>query len=339
MKRFECRCGKRVFFENTQCLGCQRHLGFDSASLQMVALDEHGDQYADDSGNAYKRCRNHVDFQNCNWLCDAGDADEYCLSCRLNRTIPDLSQPQNQQHWHTLEKAKRRLLYTLLSLGLPIISKVRGWPAGLAFDFMEDQRSNPAVADEFVHTGHADGVITINIAEADDVYRVRMRVLMAEMYRTVLGHFRHESGHYYFNLLIDDGAIDGFRDLFGDERSPYAEALSAYYNGGPTPDWEARYISAYAASHPFEDWAETWAHYLLIADGVETAAAEGFFEPTRDLDDAIGQWMDIVVKLNQINRGLGLQDPYPFVVNDHITRKLLFIGDQVKLKTPYLNPV
>ena len=337
MKRFECRCGERVFFENTLCLACRRELGFDPVRLLMVALDRDGDRYDDGSGNTYTRCRNYADYKNCNWLCTPADGDEYCQSCRLNRTIPDLSLPQNQQRWYTLEKAKRRLLYTLLALGLPIVSKTRGWPAGLAFDFIEDQRSNPAVADEFVHTGHADGVITINIAEADDVYRVRMRVLMAEMYRTVLGHFRHESGHYYFDLLVDEGAINGFRDLFGDETTDYAQALSTYYNGGPAPGWETRFISAYAASHPFEDWAETWAHYLLIEDGVETAVSEGLLAPIHGLGDAIRHWTDIAIKLNQINRGLGLQDPYPFAINEHVERKLRFIGDLVKRKTSDLD--
>lgn len=327
MKKFSCECGKRVFFENTQCIACHTDLGFDPITLEVLALDWKGDCYHDSSGRRYRPCKNQTDFSNCNWLVPEQTSERYCKSCQLNRTIPDLTSSGNRERWQILEKAKRRLVYSLLALELPVRSKVHGWPDGLAFDFIEDQRSNPLVREQFVGTGHLNGVITINVAEADDVYRLKMRTVMDEVYRTVLGHFRHESGHYYFSLLVVNKFTDAFRSRFGDERIDYTEALDSYYDNGPTADWDTQFISAYASAHPFEDWAETWAHYLLIRDGLETARAEGWVEPAQDLDHALQQWVDTTIKINQFNRDLGIEDPYPFIISDQVRDKLRFVHE------------
>jgi len=324
MKRFRCRCGQSVYFENVSCIRCGELLGFDPATLQFATLRPENGNWRGHTGALFKLCRNRIEHKNCNWLVPSENMEAYCLSCRLNRTIPNLSTPENRAHWSELERAKRRLIYTLLSLELPVLSKRRDWPHGLAFDFIEDQRSNPNVEEVFVATGHRDGVITINVTEADDVMRVMTRKHMLESYRTLLGHFRHESGHYYYEILLSDR--QGFREHFGDERRDYSNALSAYYNNGPPQDWQEHYISAYASAHPLEDWAECWAHYLHIVDSMETATEFGL---TKSVDDdfsqTLSEWMQFTVILNELNRSMGMRDPYPFVISAAVAGKLEFI--------------
>ena len=204
----------------------------------------------------------------------AADPDPLCESCRLTRVIPDLSMAGNRETWYRLEKAKRRLLYTLQGLRLPIVPKVARGDPGLAFEFLHDQLVGGDAGR--VMTGHDNGLITVNAAEADDVQRERQRVQQNEPYRTLIGHFRHESGHYYWDRLISGGNdLDRFRELFGDERADYGAALQKHYQDGPPPDWQHAHVSAYASSHPWEDWAETWAHLLHMVDALETAGAAG----------------------------------------------------------------
>jgi hypothetical protein len=244
-----------------------------------------------------------------------------CLSCQLTRTIPD--QPENLLRWQRLEAAKRRLVYTLLALDLP--------RDGLTFDFLVPQ------ADQPVLTGHARGVITINATEADDEARELARVNLNEPYRTLLGHFRHESGHYYFDQLVAPDPHE-FRHLFGDERQDYAEALQRHHENGPPPDWlEQGFISAYASSHPWEDWAETWAHYLHMVDTLETADAFGL--KVQRLQAEAGQqtafhrllegWVPLTLALNSLNRSMGLQDLYPFVLSQAAIDKLRFVHQRI----------
>src|SRR6185436_17928775 len=186
-----------------------------------------------------------------------------CRSCRLDKVIPNLANAGAKEGWHRLESAKRRLLYTLIDLGLPV--------EGLAFQFLED-----APGGNKVFTGHEGGVITINVAEADDPFREKMRVQMGEAYRTLLGHFRHEVGHHYWERLVSQSdRLAGFRERFGDERADYDQARQRHYEQGPPADWGTRFVSVYASMHPWEDWAETWAHYLHMTDTLETARAHG----------------------------------------------------------------
>ena len=328
MKRFKCDCGTAVFFGATSCLHCGGKLGFDPARLDIVRVAENKNKvWTDLGGTRFRRCSNGIVYGNCSWLIPEHEPDVFCVSCRLNRTIPNLKDPENVRLWSRIEEAKQRLVYSLLALGLPVNSKVRGWPLGLAFDFVEDQRSNPDVAEKFVLTGHEDGVITLNIHEADDVVRVRVRESMNERYRTVLGHSRHESGHYYFEHLVAVGpALTEFRVLFGDERQDYGAALERAYNDGPPEDWHERYITAYAASHPHEDWAETWAHYLHITDGLETAVAFGLCKPVEnDIHTVLLAWSEFSIALNEMMRGLGLPDAYPFVISPLAADKLRLV--------------
>lgn len=332
MKRFKCRCGQPVFFENTQCVQCGEQLGFDPWSLELLTLNRENNALRSDSGMLYRQCRNWIEHDNCNWLIPADSDKHFCNACELNRTIPNLSTPNNIAYWNRLEHDKRRLIYTLLRLGLPVLSKRPDWPYGLAFDFIEDQRSNPNVEEAFVTTGHKDGVITINVAEADDVTRAMARKRMNESYRTVLGHFRHESGHYYFEILSKPDLVIGtFRELFGDERHDYQAALREYYQAGPSPGWQERHISAYATAHPLEDWAETWAHYLHISDSLETAAAYNLtgHDLSKDFSQGLVDWMQLTIVLNELNRSLGLRDPYPFVISAVVAQKLAFVHDLI----------
>lgn len=332
MKRFSCACGAQVFFENTRCLACNAVLGIDPQLLQMITLPATSvtaDWIETSEGARYRHCQNRLLYKNCNWLLGDPDPDAYCMACRLNRTIPNLSTEENLGHWTQLERAKRRLVFALLDLRLPVQSQADGWPFGLAFDFVEDKRSNPLVEEEHVSTGHAGGVITINVAEADDVLRAMARKQTNESYRTLLGHFRHESGHYYFEFLInDEERAARFGELFGNPAEPYDAALTRYYDEGPKSGWESSYISAYAASHPAEDWAETWAHCLHMIDTLETAGHHALavdFDRDAGFDAHLREWMRLTIAFNDLNRSMGLRDAYPFVINPIVADKLRFI--------------
>ncbi|MES2437776.1 MAG: putative zinc-binding peptidase [Verrucomicrobiota bacterium] len=345
MRKFLCtNCSRRVFFENSRCLSCQSDLGFVPGDLAVVTFQPaaaDGTRQRVDGKGVHRRCGNHLTAGACNWMIPAEMPEPFCLSCRLNHIIPDLSNPRNQQAWLKLETAKRRVLYSLLSLGLPISSKLENPAGGLAFDFLED--TPPGVlGDDHVFTGHAEGLITINLDETDDPKREKARQLMGEMYRTVLGHFRHEIGHYYWDLLVrNTPQLETFRTVFGDERADYATALGNHYGLGPPVNWQQRHVSAYAAAHPWEDWAETWAHYLHILDTLETAAAEGLIIQNgqaqtailpplgRPFVDIAVQWRDVRLLLNGLNRSMGLPDPYPFVLAETVIKKLTLIHDWV----------
>lgn len=348
MKLFECQaCGQPLYFENHHCESCGRRVGFLSDSQTISALDA-----GNDAGRTWtalaapdrpvRFCVN-AERRACNWLVPADGPERFCTACRHNRMIPDLSLPENVERWRSLEAAKRRLFYTLLRLRLPLTERPED-PQGLAFDFLSDDApSAPPVM-----TGHADGLITINIAEADDVERERRRTGMGEPYRTLLGHFRHEVGHHYWTVLVqntaDPGATERFRALFGDERADYGEALKRHYAEGAPADWQERFISAYASSHPWEDWAETWAHYLHMVDTLETARAFGIttrpridrgreistavdFDPHQagDLDRLIGAWLPLTFAVNSLNRSMGQPDLYPFVIPPAVVGKLAFV--------------
>lgn len=276
-RAYLCQCGRPIFFRNSVCLACGAPLGYevDSARLQsLVPVPDQPGQWAlwhDTQGAHYQRCAN-LESIGCNWLVP-GDAapGTVCLACSLNRTVPDLSQPQNLAAWRALEIAKRHLVAQLLSMGLPVVSKMTADAAqGVAFDFLQPHPDKPVL------TGHDEGIITLNIEEADDSRREQVRNAMGEPYRTLLGHLRHEVGHYYWDRLVRDTVwLDDYRALFGDERADYAEALNRNYTQGPPPDWAQRFVSTYASSHPWEDWAETWAHYLHMVDTLGTAMRFG----------------------------------------------------------------
>ncbi|MDQ8186312.1 putative zinc-binding metallopeptidase [Pelagicoccus sp. SDUM812002] len=328
-------CGAKVFFQNSVCLSCSCSIAYDLESGRMVALS------GESANAAFKPCRNQVEFNNCNWVIDANSEYEYCQSCRLTEIIPNLSEPANLKAWGKLEEAKRRLVYNLDRLGLRPVEKKEEDDSGLSFHFKADSKKKGVPR---VLTGHASGVVTLNIVEADDVERERMRSAMNEPYRTLLGHFRHEVGHYYWDQLVAPNALDSFRELFGDESVSYADSLEAHYKNGPAANWRELHISAYAAAHPWEDWAETWAHYLHLMDSLGTAfyskiriEGERSEDPVFSYDDLdlkcfdsiIKHWPAVACMINSFNRSLGVSDAYPFFIPDRVVEKLRYVHDMI----------
>jgi hypothetical protein len=355
MKTFHCQyCGHPLFFENVQCLQCESPLAFLPDRMNMAAIEEvpDGDEGVwrprargrKASAARYRLCHNHTTQNACNFAVPVADPNPLCVSCRLTRVLPDLSQPGNPLRWYKLVAAKRRLFYTLGKLGLVATAPNDGSADGPVFEFLADLPGQP------VMTGHACGVITINVAEADDPERVRRRVEMHEPYRTLLGHFRHESGHYYWDRLIDEGGrLEAFRAVFGDETRDYQQALQDHYaRGGTMPDWQDHFVSEYATAHPWEDFAETWAHYLHMVDLLETAAAyntrvtvpgqeemelDEVVNPLEtghpDFDTLVEQWVPLTLLLNSLNRSLGQEDAYPFALSGGALEKLRYVHDVI----------
>ncbi|MBB5020727.1 hypothetical protein HNR37_000030 [Desulfurispira natronophila] len=301
------------------------------------------------SENLYYMCANSTSHGVCNWVVEVSDQEPFCVCCRLNGTIPDLSVAGNRDLWQVMETEKRRLIYSMLRLGLPVEPRKKN-PSGLEFDFLADTPSSFNERGR-VMTGHNQGLITINLAEADPAERERMRSEMAEPYRTILGHFRHESGHYYWDRLVQNSTLlEGCRELFGDDREDYAQALERHYENGPPENWQEQYVSSYASTHPWEDWAESWAHYLHIIDTLETAyhfglkvrprvgsdesmVAEHDFNPywEDDFQLIIEHWLPLTFALNSLNRSMGHDHSYPFVLSQAAIEKLEFVHRVVRL--------
>jgi hypothetical protein len=341
---YTCRCGRPVYFQNSLCTACKAPLGYLPELSDVRALDPAANGTwrisGEESSATYRRCVNFDSPAGCNWLLSADDPTPACISCRLNRTVPDLADADNQRYWRAIESAKRRLVSQLLAMELPVKSKTEDPERGLAFDLLRAPAQGPGVL-----TGHAGGLITLNVEEADDARREQIRHQLHEPYRTLLGHFRHEVGHYYWDRLIPGTEWEEpFRALFGDERADYAAALKANYESGPPADWRNRYISAYASSHPWE--AETWAHFMHIQDSLDTAMSFGLagnqivdeVEPysKEDLyapDDGdaerflvlLNAWLGMTAALNELARSMGQPDFYPFVMSRSVVRKLHFI--------------
>lgn len=347
MRLFECdSCGQLLYFENTVCTQCGYKLGYLWQNNKLLTLNQAEDGHwhpIDQPNQHYHYCANYQ-YDACNWLLSADDPANLCRACVLNNTIPDLSNPSFLARWQRLEIAKHRLVYALLRLKLPLESKTTAPDTGLAFDFLAEI-DTPSREPVQVMTGHAQGLITINIAEADDAERERQRLSMAEPYRTLLGHLRHEIGHYYWERLLKNSEwLEEFRAMFGDEREDYNTALQRHYEQGPPTDFAEHFISAYASSHTWEDWAESWAHYLHIIDTQETAYAYGLrirpkvgdpeqlsahadFDPYKSFDfkEIMDAWLPLTYAVNSINRSMGQPDLYPFVISPGALEKLHFI--------------
>lgn len=316
-----------MFFDNTQCLSCGLSLGFLPKQQAMVSFASSDSPTFESSHGPLRRCTNYVREGVCNWLLSADESEELCRACRLNHVIPNLEDPKNHALWQEVERAKRRLIYSLDALGLPVLTKTDDAERGLSFDIKQ------SLPNERVLTGHADGLITLNLDEADAPQREKMRVAMQERYRTLLGHFRHEIGHYYWDRLVADaGRHEAFRALFGDERADYAAALKEHYATAPHRGYAERFISDYAASHPWEDFAETFAHYLHLVDTLETAEQYGFASAApghADFEALMAEWYTLTIALNALNRSMGQQDAYPFAITPIVKLKLAFVHELV----------
>lgn len=345
MKYFSCaQCNQQIFFMNSTCTHCGINLGYVVEEREMGSFHKHTSQLWKSinpkfKNKLYKPCFNYLHHHVCNWMIPAESSDIYCDSCKLTSIIPNLNNPDHTIYWSRLEHAKRRFLYMMQQLNImPRPKKNDQDQFGLRFNFLMPDPDLPVL------TGHAQGTITLNASEADVVYRETTRIKMGENYRTLLGHFRHESGHYYFDLIqqLRPDLIDAFRVTFGDERQDYAAALKRHYHEGPPIDWQKKFISSYASAHPWEDWAETWAHYLHMMDTLETAYYAGLSVQSKRADlpsmtieeNPIGaknfetvlqNWLIITFNLNALNRSMGLDDAYPFTLSDKVLDKLRFI--------------
>ena len=385
-RAYKCQCGCPVFFRNSECLNCGTPLGYDpqqSRLLPLMAATEPdtwtiwqiAHTSAEDSNysspefiepalnpavdsvfpplsQTYKRCANLQTPAACNWLVPVNElADSMaspllCRACRLNRTIPDLNDaehPDNGMLWGRIELSKRRLISALLALGLPVASRITEDTArGMMFDFLRSPDNGPHIM-----TGHNIGLITLDLQEADDAVREAIRKAMREPYRTLLGHFRHEVGHYYWDRLVKGTEwVQGFRQLFGDETQDYAASLRKNYEQGPPAQWWLHYVSAYASTHPWEDWAECWAHYLHMRDTIDTALSFGLSTTSPHLEftpftidalyqpghpeaqhvlDFLNDWTRLTTLLNEMSRSMGQLDFYPFVLPREVVAKLHFI--------------
>lgn len=374
-RAYRCKCGVPVFFRNSECLACGTPLGYDPEQARLLPLmpgeaqdtwvvwqpDGNTDesQLPGDANHvlpapalAYTRCLNLQTPAACNWLVPVQAADDgvppilLCRACRLNRIIPDLNDaehPDNAVLWGRIELAKRRLVSALLALGLPVASRItEDTERGMMFDILRSPDNGPHVM-----TGHNTGLITLNLEEADDAVREAVRKAMREPYRTMLGHFRHEVGHYYWDRLVSGtNWMDGFHELFGDETQDYTASLRRNYEQGPPAQWWLNYVSAYASTHPWEDWAECWAHYLHMRDTIDTALSFGMIAESAHLEftpytidalykpehpdaqnflDFLNDWTRLTTMLNEMSRSMGQPDFYPFVLPLSVVAKLHFI--------------
>ncbi|MEO5807579.1 putative zinc-binding metallopeptidase [Devosia sp.] len=350
MKLFACdHCSNTLYFENTICERCGHQLGYVSARNALVSLVKEGNVWSTPvfPGETFVFCDN-ARHGACNWLVPATPGgDIFCAACRHNETIPPIDDPVNLARWQIIERAKKRLFYSLLRLDLPLHTRGEAPGHGLSFRFLADDANERSP----VLTGHEDGIITIALIEADDAQREARREAMGEPYRTLLGHFRHEIGHHYWDLLVrPTDQLQPFRAKFGDDSQDYARALQRHYASGAPVGWPQNFISAYATSHPWEDFAETWAHYLHIVDTVEMASAFGIrADPKTDTDgsmavaidfdpywsakfeEIVDRWIPLTLLMNNLNRAMGQPDAYPFVLSPAVIDKLCFIHNLVHL--------
>jgi hypothetical protein len=331
LRAFACaKCHSLIFFDNDRCLTCGSDLGYDRELATLVVLD---------TSVPKVRCANH-EIADCNWLADPSAPQGLCDCCWLTHTRPADGDEAGLAAFKRAEAAKRRLVFQLDHLGLPTTPRSADPEHGLSFDLLSS-------AQQPVTTGHANGVITIDLAEGHDPHREALRVKLAEPYRTLLGHLRHEIGHWYWDVLVAGTPfLDRYRDLFGDERTDYGEALKAHYGAEVSAAWAETQVSHYAAAHPWEDWAETFAHYLHIRDTTQTAGAWGMHTDGPDLDLSLAwdaqldvdpvedvdsfdelarSWIPLKMVLNQLNRSMGKDDLYPFRLTPTVLEKLRFV--------------
>jgi hypothetical protein len=330
-------CRRFIYLDTLVCPDCEATLAYHVPSREFVGLRE-GRATVD--GEMWFACSNRG--WGCNWLVHEDAAAGRCISCRLTRTQPDADDTIAMEKLAKTEESKRRMLIQLGDLGLPIVP----WytqPGGLGFDLLSSLSEGRRVT-----IGHANGIITIDLAESLDDRREALRVRLGEPYRTMLGHLRHEVGHYYQKVLItDEETWSRCRALFDDERASYQEAIKRHYSLGAPEGWQESYISEYATMHPWEDFAETFAHYLHITGTLQTAAAIGIqldaaVTSARDTDVVprdsyadepvqllLSDWEWMSQAFNRINRSMGFGDLYPFDIPAPAKRKLGFVHELV----------
>lgn len=344
MRLYACQyCSLTLYYDNVFCVRCRSKLGYWAETDTLCVLEPvQGSPGLSTSwsvpGVSLRPCANSR-YGVCNWMVDADEPEALCTACRHNRVVPDETSVGGRAGWRKLEAAKHRLFVAFHRLGLVRVIE-RAGVESLGFLFLEDVPGGPPIM-----TGHAFGLITVAVAEADDVERERRRHELGEPYRTLLGHFRHESAHYFWDRLVRDrGRFDEFRATFGDERTDYQAAVQRYYLSGRRADWQASFVSAYATMHPWEDFAETWAHYLHMIATLDTAhayqlrtappadrfGASHIRDPVDpftadDIGSLITVWLPLTTLLNSLNNAVGQDDAYPFVLAAPVVAKLGYI--------------
>lgn len=349
MRLYTCQyCALTLYFDNAFCVRCGSTLGYWAETDTLAVLEpvqrENG-LFTSWSvpGRRLRRCANSR-FDVCNWLVDADGGSAFCTACRHNRVVPDENSIPGRLGWRKLEAAKHRLFAAFHRLGLTAVIE-RAGVATLGFQFLEDTPAGPPVM-----TGHYHGLVTVAVAEADDVERERRRAALGEPYRTLLGHFRHESAHYFWDRLVRDrGRAADCAAVFGDHTRDYQAAVQRYYLHGPDPHWSASFVSAYAAMHPWEDFAETWAHYFHMIAALDTAHAYGLrtapladrsgtshiratADPllAADIGALITVWLPLTTLMNSLNAAVGQDDAYPFVLATPVVAKLGYIHHLIR---------
>ncbi len=319
MRIFSCpACDGPLFFHNLNCV-----CGVD------VAYDPSADCFT----SSINPCKNRSIIA-CNWNRPA-ESESLCRSCAMTSVIPDLSLEVNRLFWSEAELSKRWVLANLARWHW--FTACDNGPSP-EFHLLSEQTVE---GHKPVTIGHGRGIITINVAEADPVHRVAQRQSLGEPFRTMIGHFRHEIGHFVFSRLIQNEQFHSeFQRIFGNETGDYGAALQSYYAGGGIGDWQKEYVTAYASSHPLEDWAESFAHALHLVDIVDSAVATGLTNPTflppdydsyreADAERLLTVGSDLGVGLNHVNRSMGLSDIYPFVLTPAVRLKLKFVHASV----------
>ena len=341
MKIFQCsNCNNPLYFENTSCEKCENSLGYLFGSESILSFKSAG--YAvSKAGGELTYCAN-FNQSACNWLVPVDSKNKFCEACSTNHMIPDLSIPENKLDWRKIEAAKRRLFYSLHKLNLKTEYTIDGEKLKLTFDFLAPLENDPTA----VTTGHDNGLITLNIKEANAAHREYIKEQLEERYRTLLGHFRHEVGHFYWDALIksEPKVLKEFRSHFGDDTQDYGEALQEHYKNGAPANWREQFISSYATMHAWEDWAETWSHYMHMMDMLETSYNFGLeidpelkkvpnldvscdFDPylEKSMEKIIKHYLPLTYVVNSLNRSMGHADAYPFIISEPVIKKLAFI--------------
>ncbi|SFE56280.1 zinc-binding metallopeptidase family protein [Roseivivax sediminis] len=310
MQIFTCpACGGATYLHNLAC-GCGHAIEFDPDAQAMQSLDA--------------PCGNR-DAIGCNWR---AESDGLCRSCAMTEVVPDLREDTNRPLWAETEAAKRWMLATLGRWGWFTASDPGDRPV---FRLLSEKT---ATGEAGVVMGHANGVITINVSEARSAVLAERQEELGELYRTMLGHMRHETAHFLqLRLLSSPGFPEAFRKLFGDERADYGAALKAHY-ADPKPAGDD-HVTSYATAHPHEDWAETLAHLLHLVDLLDSAAAARLQLPDgpprgydayaeTDTETLLHFAVGMSIAVNHVNRALDLPDLYPFVIRSGVRTKLAF---------------
>ena len=350
MRLFACdHCGNTIYFENVVCEYCGHQLGYLPRHNALVALVEDGGLWSTRSfpDDSYVFCVNAKDGA-CNWLITAEpDGDIFCVACRHDLTIPPLDDPVSLKRWQAIQRAKKRLFYSLLRLGMPLETRGENHACGLGFRF---PTGIPAKSDG-VSGGHGSGVITIALTEADDVDGEARRAATEQPHRTMLERFRQEIGRYYWDLLIaGTPRLKRFAKAFGGAgqdrmlQTPHAPRSP---QGPPRGQ-----IRAYSTAHPRESFAESFAHYCHITDAVEVAAAFGVqsrpgrhgdksapaapFDPyaSGTIEQLLENWTSVTSLLDNFNWSMGHPDAFPFVLSPEVIERLGFIHELVHERPP-----